>query len=246
MHAGPAKNFQTVKSVARRGGAPREIKGANDRKPREERWEELLSAAADIFYEKGYDATSLQDIADRVGILKGSIYYYIKSKADLRDHLLVDVHHSGIDMMRRCASVEGSALEKLESMIRGHVDYICRNLAKTAVYLQELKKLTPDERAAMLGPNTYRNVILDVLRLGRDEGLLLPELDLKLTAQVMLGSLNSIYQWYQPSVARPCAAIADHLVGVLLRGHATEQGLRALSRKAATSVAGDRKRATRA
>lgn len=50
---------------------------------REQRWNEIINAAAGIFYKKGYEAASLQDIADAVGLLKGSIYYYINTKEDL-------------------------------------------------------------------------------------------------------------------------------------------------------------------
>ena len=48
------------------------------------------------FHEKGYEATSIQDIADAVGILKGSLYYYITSKEDLLFEILEDVHQQGI------------------------------------------------------------------------------------------------------------------------------------------------------
>jgi AcrR family transcriptional regulator len=52
-----------------------EGRSSTDRKPKEKRWQQILQAAADVFYEKGYDAATLQAIADRVGILKGSISY---------------------------------------------------------------------------------------------------------------------------------------------------------------------------
>jgi AcrR family transcriptional regulator len=58
-------------------------RGGSERKPREERWSELIEVATDVFYAKGYDAASLQDIADRLGMFKGSLYYYIQSKEDL-------------------------------------------------------------------------------------------------------------------------------------------------------------------
>lgn len=201
-----------------------------DRKTREARWEELIEAAAVIFYEKGYDAASLQDIADRVGILKGSIYYYIQTKSDLRNHLLLEVHNDGLAMIRRLSETPGTALEKLEAMIRGHVDYVCRNLAKTTVYLQELKKLEVYERRKLLGDHDYRDVFREVVIAGQAEGLIDPELDAKLTAQAMLGSVNSLYLWYRPLRGRPPGVIATHMVKVVLRGIASIKGLGALSR----------------
>ena len=67
-------------------------RGGGERKPREERWSELIEVATDVFYAKGYDAASLQDIADRLGMLKGSLYYYIQSKEDLLYDVIKTVH----------------------------------------------------------------------------------------------------------------------------------------------------------
>ena len=62
---------------------------APSRSPREQ---QILDAAAVVFYEKGYAAASIQDVADAVGILKGSLYYYIDSKEDLLFEILRDAH----------------------------------------------------------------------------------------------------------------------------------------------------------
>jgi AcrR family transcriptional regulator len=220
-----------ARPATRKVNTPKEARGLNERKPRAERWAELLEAAAEIFYEKGYDATSLQDIADKVGILKGSIYYYIETKADLRDNLLLEVHNDGLAMIRELADVDGGIFDKLEAMIRGHVDYVCGNLAKTTVYLQELTKLGAAERTRLFGSSTYRDVFLEVIQQGQREGMIQPDLDPKLTAQAMLGSLNSLYKWYRPSRGRPSRGVADYFVTTLLRGHATDAGLRELAKR---------------
>ncbi len=68
--------------------------------PREERWPELLEVATDVFSEKGCEAASLQDIAERLGMLKGSLYYYINSKEDLLYHVINDVHQEGLAKYR--------------------------------------------------------------------------------------------------------------------------------------------------
>src|SRR6201990_3672250 len=67
-------------------------RGGGARKPREERWSELIEVATDVFYAKGYDAASLQDIADRLGMLKGSLYYYIQSKEELLSDIIQTMH----------------------------------------------------------------------------------------------------------------------------------------------------------
>src|SRR5271168_73960 len=96
-----------------------------DRKPRDERWAQILNVAAQVFFEKGYDATSLQDIANRTGILKGSLYYYIETKEDLLGNLLREAQEKGLRSIRPIAERPGSPIHRLADMIRCHIDYVC-------------------------------------------------------------------------------------------------------------------------
>jgi AcrR family transcriptional regulator len=86
-----------------------ERRGASPRQPQEERWPELIQVATQVFCEKGYDAASLQDIADRLGLLKGSLYYYIKSKYDLLYTVISEVHRAGLANIESLAAAAGSA-----------------------------------------------------------------------------------------------------------------------------------------
>ena len=219
-----------LKRTSIKAGGPQENRSAADRKPREKRWSEILKAAAEVFHEKGYDAATLQDIADRVGILKGSIYYYIKTKGDLLDSLLVEVHKEGLAMIRECAATPGTVFDKLEAMIRGHVDYMSRNRAKTAVYLHELKALDTAHREALFSPHEFRDEFLSLIKQGQREELILAELDPKLTAQSMLGWINSLYQWYRPQPRKSHTAIANHFMTTMLRGIASNKGLKLLEK----------------
>lgn len=203
---------------------------ATGRKPREERWEELLNAAANIFYEKGYEASSLQDIANEVGILKGSIYYYIKTKKDLRDNLVGDVHYNGIKLIKSAALTAGNSIEKLEAMIITHVTYLCNNLPKAVVYLQQFKNVLEDSEENF-NKHAYRDVVEAVIREGQATGYFLPDLAPSFAAQAILSSLNSISDWYAPRSSGSPEHIASHMARILVRGHATPKGLRFLSRR---------------
>ncbi|MDB5581372.1 MAG: hypothetical protein JWR80_6548 [Bradyrhizobium sp.] len=206
-----------------------EGRSSTDRKPKEKRWQQILQAAAEVFYEKGYDAATLQDIADRVGILKGSIYYYIKAKGDLLEHLLIEVHREGLEMITERSQEPGTVFEKLDGMIVSQINYVCRNQVKTTVYLHELASLAPARRDSLFGTHDFRDLFQAIIRTGQAEGLILPGLDATLTAQALLGWVNSVYQWYRPQPKRPVKLIADHFVTLLLRGVATPEGLKLLS-----------------
>lgn len=219
--------------LARPKKAPK--RNGSDRKPKAARWLELLDAAAEIFYEKGYDATSLQDIADSVGILKGSIYYYIETKQDLLDQLLREVHAAGMLNFEKFDAIEANPLEILRQMVEQHVLYICDNLARTTVYLNELGKLSPEDRKAIVGEHEFRNKFMDVIVQAQDGGLILADLNPKLAAQVLLSSINSVYGWYHPDRGQSAQAVAAHVGLTNLRGLATEAGLKMLSSREASA-----------
>jgi TetR/AcrR family transcriptional regulator, cholesterol catabolism regulator len=105
--------------AARQPPGRAERRGTGPRKPREERWSELLQVATQVFYEKGYDAASLQDIADRLGMLKGGLYYYITSKDDLLYTVISEVHRAGPANVESLAAAEGDAPRRLRGAIIG-------------------------------------------------------------------------------------------------------------------------------
>lgn len=200
-------------------GPARRYRTSGDRKPRGERWSEILDVAAQVFSEKGYDATTLQEIATRTGILKGSIYYYINTKGDLLAHLLREAHETGLKNIRPIAEGAGDPVERLEAMIRAHIEYVCTDRARTAVFAHERKRLTEEQRKEFFGDeHAYRHLFQRMIKEGQDQGLIQPNLDSKLAAMCMLGSLNSLYQWYRPNGEFSKRKIADHFVAATLTG----------------------------
>jgi TetR/AcrR family transcriptional regulator, cholesterol catabolism regulator len=200
------------------------------RKPRDERWAQILNVAAQVFFEKGYDATSLQDIANRTGILKGSLYYYIETKEDLLGNLLREAHEKGLRSIRPIAEGPGDPIQRLAGMIRCHVDYVCTDRARTAVFLHERQRLSPQRRKDVLGDeHAYPNLFQQVIVEGQKAGLIQPRLDPHLTALCLIGSLNSLYEWFQPTGKHSPAVIGEHYVAVGLAGMTTLEGAASLT-----------------
>ena len=201
-------------------------RSGGERKPREERWAELIEVATQVFYEKGYDGASLQDIADRLGMLKGSLYYYIQSKEDLLFDVISSVHRDGLAVIRSRAEVEGDPLRRLESVIVGHVEHTCRNLVPTAVFLHELSALPGERRAEVLGSeHAYQGVFRDLIEQAQARGDVRADLDPRLAALSVLGSTNWVYRWFRPGGAFSPEQIGAELAEMSIRGIATEQGL---------------------
>jgi TetR/AcrR family transcriptional regulator, cholesterol catabolism regulator len=201
-------------------------RSGGERKPREERWAELIQVATQVFYEKGYDAASLQDIADRLGMLKGSLYYYIQSKEDLLFDVISAVHKEGLAVVRARAEAPGDPLQRLRHVIVGHVEHTCRNLVQTAVFLHELSALPPERRREVLGTeHAYQGVFRDLIELAQKEGLARADLDPRLAALSVLGSTNWVYRWFRPGGDFSAEQIAGELAEMAIRGIATPEAL---------------------
>jgi AcrR family transcriptional regulator len=202
-------------------------RSGGERKPREERWAELIGVATQVFYEKGYDAASLQDIADRLGMLKGSLYYYIQSKEDLLFDVISAVHKDGLAVVRARADTPGDALERLRHVIVGHVEHTCANLVATAVFLHELSALPPERRLEVLGTeHAYQAVFRDLIELAQKDGLVRADVDPRLAALSVLGSTNWVYRWFRPGGDFSAEQIARELAEMAIRGIATPEALR--------------------
>lgn len=202
-------------------------RGGGERKPREERWAELLEVATQVFYKKGYDAASLQDIADQLGMLKGSLYYYIQSKEELLYEVISAVHQTGLAVVKARSQIEGDPLDRLESVIRGHVEHTCNNLVPTTVFLHEMSALPLERRTEILGAgHAYQGVFRDLVEQGQAEGLVRRDLTPSLAALSVLGSTNWIYRWFRPDGPLSPEQIAAEMAEMAIRGIATDKALR--------------------
>ncbi|HYA62046.1 MAG TPA: TetR/AcrR family transcriptional regulator, partial [Candidatus Sulfotelmatobacter sp.] len=129
---------KAVPKLLRPRKAPRDAKKS---KPGT-RLEEVLQSAANIFFTKGFHATSIEDVARDVGMLKGSLYYYIKSKDDLLFQLLLAGIEDGDAFIAQQIDPEGEAVAQLEGAIRAQIDYISQNRVPFGLFLQEFDSLS--------------------------------------------------------------------------------------------------------
>ena len=96
---------------------PRRAAGGASR-ARRKRDEEVVAAAAKVFYERGYSAATVQDIADELGILKGSLYHYIKTKEDLLFRIFEEVHKEVEAILEEVARGRGAEPARAHRALR--------------------------------------------------------------------------------------------------------------------------------
>lgn len=168
------------------------------RKPSNERWADCLQVAAEIFARKGYAATSLQDIASALDMLKGSLYYYINSKEDLLFEVIREVLTEAEKRMAALADTQGPAVVRVERLVHEHVVFLIDHLTETTVYLHEADQLS-DERRAELPEHAFVTRLEDLIREGQADGTIRTDVDVRVAALSILGSANWVYRWYNPA-----------------------------------------------
>lgn len=202
--------------------AKTETKARRSRAPRRRR-QEIIEAAARVFHEKGYESTSIQDLADAVGILKGSLYYYITSKEDLLYELLQGVHEEALKNLERTDAVAGNALQKIRAFVTIHLTYNAEHLVGMAVFFQDFRSLNGERRCVIVEErDLYDNYLRDLIRQGQEEGLVCPDIDPKLAAIAVLGMMNWLYHWYRPGGERTAAELASAYADFVVAGLACD------------------------
>lgn len=183
------------------------------------RADEIRDAAARIFHEKGYAATSIQDIADAVGILKGSLYYYIDTKEDLLFEVIKGAHDRGLEELEKWRQVDASPATRLRAAIEGHVVSNLHNLMAVGVFFHDFRSLSPDRRAEIIRDrDVYDDNLRQLVKDGQAAGEFAPELDPPLMVMGMLGMMNWVYQWYRPDGRLSPAEIASSFADLVLGG----------------------------
>jgi AcrR family transcriptional regulator len=163
------------------------------------KWNEVLAAAIDVFDEKGYKAATVQDIADEAGIVKGTLYYYIKAKEDLLFEVMDHVQKQLFPKLDELAAAEGTYAEKLHAFVRGYVLHTIENRKAVGIFLREFNSLSTRRRKKVTEVrDVYDQFVHDLLVAGRDAGEFDSTIDLHVATYSIFGMVNWLYQWYRP------------------------------------------------
>jgi AcrR family transcriptional regulator len=190
----PRRAASTQRPPQRRGAS------TDGRKSRR-RDAEVLEAAVNIFNERGYADATMQDIADSLGILKGSLYYYLDTKEDLLYWLLVDIH-DGVDKLleEAMAGEDLRAIERLEKYVALQVQFNVRNLKRISIYYHEIDRLSPPRRKELVDRRkVHDRQIVGLVKQAQEDGDADATLNAKLLSNCIFGTIIWIYRWYRPS-----------------------------------------------
>lgn len=206
-------------------------KPAPQRRPRRERTErrrEVLDAAAFAFYSKGYDASSTQDIADAVGMLKGSLYYYVASKEEFLYEIISETHEGAIHAIAPVMNLKVDTLDKLTAMIIRQVEYFASNQVYSTIFFREFRALSTERRAAIDAKgDVYREIVSSLLHVGRSDGTIRKDIQPRTMSIAIVEMLNSIYRWFDPGGRLGAGTLAHELAMVIVVGVASSEAIEA-------------------
>jgi AcrR family transcriptional regulator len=182
----------------------------------------LLDTAVAVFNERGYDATSMEELAARLGVTKSAIYHHVSSKVELLRLALDRALDALFAVTEEPGATTGPAIDRLEHVVRGSVHVLAAELPFVTLLLR-VRGNSPVEQAALQRRREFDRVVTDLVRAAEQEGGVRPDVDPAITSRLLFGTVNSLTEWYRPDGGLSADVLADALVAT------TFQGLRARS-----------------
>lgn len=190
----------------------------------EKKKEEILRAAADVFFEKGYYRTTMEDIANKLLLTKGSLYYYFKDKRDLLFQSQVRLFHKGLQDLHAILTEDISAKEKLRKSLIQHIEHLIAERSGFAMIIRPEHDFTEEqERIILRLREEYGNCLDQCIEAGIEEQIFNVE-DPKIVRNLLLGAMNGIVQWYSPTGKKNKRDFAEHIADYLLRMVVVNEG----------------------
>lgn len=182
------------------------------------RKEQIIETAANSFSQNGYMATSMRDIADKMGIEAASLYNHIASKEEILHHICFRHAELFLKAIDEVNDIYFDAEKKLRMAIQNHVEILTSNLKQSKVFLQEWKYLGDENRLEFIKlRDKYEKEFTVILKNGEDENLF-KAVDKKFAVLNILSSLNWIVEWYKPEGEMTPSQIAEKLSDFVLMG----------------------------
>lgn len=181
---------------------------------------DIIEAAAALFREKGYHNTSMADIAARVGVLKGSLYYHIHSK----EEILFEILDRFTDLLiekteKRVAGPAADERERLQGIVADFLEIIRDYTDEIAIFFNERRHLAGEHWRKINDKRArFGTLLLDAIRSGQREGTLRSDLDPTIVMLAMFGMVNWAIYWLKPDGRLSVPEIAGILSAILFDG----------------------------
>lgn len=180
--------------------------------------EKIIEAAVELFKEKGYTATSVQDIANKLGFTKAALYYYIQSKEEILweifDKTMTTAERRNQELMDQDMPI----VERIKKIIYNQIMSTRDEAPYMVIFFTEQAHLPAGKSEEInIRRRKYEEQIAEVIREGIAQGEL-EQLDVLPTVYGIIGMCNWLYHWYNPKGPRSPEEIAELFSKIILRG----------------------------
>ena len=168
----------------------------------------LLAVAVRTFNERGYDGTSMSDLAAAAGISKSSIYHHFTSKEQLLNLAVSRALDFLFHVLDEPAALEGPAIARVIHVVRRTVEVLVAELPYVTLLLR-VRGNTETERWALQKRREFDRRVAAMVEQAGQDGDLRSDLDPRLATRLLFGMVNSISEWYRSELDQDPAVVAD-------------------------------------
>lgn len=180
---------------------------------------ELVAAAAHLFSERGYHGTSMQHLAEALGLQRGSLYAHIGSKEELLFAVVDEGAARFLERGEKAAAMQALAAVRLRALLVGHIETAIEHLPAATVFLNEWRYLSEPLRATVQAKrDLYESLVRQIIEDGIVAGEFRPDADVRFAARLVLSAGNWTYAWYRPGGELGPREIGERFTQLLLRG----------------------------
>ena len=184
---------------------------------REAKRNAVLTTAAQMFNERGFHATSLDDIAARLNVTKPTLYYYVKNKDEILLECVKKGLHMTLDGIEASRAAGGNAIDQLRACMRVYADIVTQPFGMCLIRVGDEEVPEPSRTELRRLKSEIDHAFRRLVEQGVQEGVLAP-CDPKMAAFVIAGGLSWIGRWYQPQGAYSADQIIEQCTQLLLQG----------------------------
>ncbi|WP_084957752.1 TetR/AcrR family transcriptional regulator [Thermoactinospora rubra] len=179
--------------------------------------ESVLRTAVGVFNERGYDGTSMEDLARALGVTKSAIYYHVPGKEQLLARALDRALDGLFEMIADERASSGRAIDRLEWVVRRSVAILVDRLPYVTLLLR-VHGNSPTELRALERRREFDRFVSALVKEAAADGDIRPDIDPALVTRLLFGTVNSITEWYQPGRGATADDVAEAIVRISFDG----------------------------
>ncbi|HEY9091330.1 TetR/AcrR family transcriptional regulator [Parasphingorhabdus sp.] len=213
-----ADNSKTRKHAERKTESESSSSGRSSTKS-QKRWASILEIATNLFREKGFYASSMQDISDAVGIKKGSLYYYVRSKEELLFEILKDLHKGGEALIEGVNLNSSDPLGELRSLLVQFGLYAAKHSTRLQIFDNDFDYVSEESKKIIISERRlYWTAVVQLITAAIEKGQISSAIEPEVAAHAALRTSTSVSDWYRPGGKLAIEQIAVQNAALIVKG----------------------------